>query len=264
MPPIKRKKYLFQTKIDKLLKIIPHLGRIFSFLLGIIEVPMLELFRLTEKFTRIHILEVVDTYILKKRWGGHVIPLNVNFHPETKFLPSQEIFKLVSRSNVVGIGNCYCRLTYKNCDNPIRTCIHISFGQSLYEIPYKSENFKRVSKQEIFELLEDCDQRGLVHQLIYFPNPSFYYIVCNCCPCCCVILSKFIKSGSPQIIKSDFIAKTDLSKCKSCGNCEQWCYFGARKIEGNRFLFEGIKCFGCGLCISKCPENAIILIRKNN
>ena len=48
MPPIKRKKYLFQTKIDKLLKIIPHLGRIFSFLLGIIEVPMLELFRLTE------------------------------------------------------------------------------------------------------------------------------------------------------------------------------------------------------------------------
>jgi len=36
-----------------------------------------------------------------------------------EFLPSQEIFKIVSRSNVVGIGNCYCRLTYKNCDNPI-------------------------------------------------------------------------------------------------------------------------------------------------
>jgi len=38
MPSIKRKRYLFQTKIDKLLKIIPHLGRIFSSLLDVIEV----------------------------------------------------------------------------------------------------------------------------------------------------------------------------------------------------------------------------------
>jgi len=74
-----------------------------------------------ERYTKIHILEIidtyilkiVDTYILKRRWAGHVIPLNINFNPEIKFLPSQEIFKLVSRSNVVGIGNCYCRLTYK-------------------------------------------------------------------------------------------------------------------------------------------------------
>lgn len=82
-------------------------------MLGKIEVPMLELFRLVERYTKIHILEIVDTYILKRRWGGHVIPLNINFNPEIKFLPSQEIFKLLSRPNVVGIGNCYCRLTYK-------------------------------------------------------------------------------------------------------------------------------------------------------
>lgn len=260
---------LFHAKFDRLLKRIPLIGKILSSIFGIFELLMLEIFRFLDNKFNISTINIVNRYILKRRWGGKVVPLNINFDVDTKYLPSQEILELLSRSNVVGIGNCYCRETQRrhsdepNCDHPIKTCIHIGFGNSLHEISYKSENLEKVTKEEIKQLLEECDQRGLVHQIIYFPNPEFYYVVCNCCPCCCVVMNKFLKSGSPQMIKSDFIAYTDLAKCNNCGLCEQWCYFGARKLLNEKLTFSPNLCFGCGVCVSKCPKEAISLRKKS-
>ena len=258
---------LFESKLDKILKRIPALGKLLSSLFGLSENFILELFRkIDEKFST-YTMGFVNKYILRGRWGGKVIPLNKNIGVDTKFISSQEILELLDRSKVRGIGWCYCRVTQRkyeapNCDHPINTCIHFGFGKSLYEIPYKSYNLKKVSKKEIVDLLEECDERGLIHQLIYFPNPQFYYIVCNCCPCCCVVLNKFINYGSPQMIKSDFIANTDLNKCNNCGTCEKWCYFGARQFIDNKLQFNPVNCFGCGICISKCPNKAISLRKK--
>lgn len=200
--------------------------------------------------------------------GGKVVPLNINIDLTSKFLSTQEIMEIVKRSNVTGVGWCYCRSVQRkyekpNCDHPLYSCIHLSFGKSLYEILYKSYNLKKVSKKEIVNLLEECDKRGLVHQLIYFPSPQFYYIICNCCPCCCVVLNKFLKKGTPQMIKSDFIANTDSNKCTNCGTCESWCYFGARSANKGKLLFNPTNCFGCGICVSKCPNQAITLFQKN-
>jgi MinD superfamily P-loop ATPase len=76
-------------------------------------------------------------------------------------------------------------------------------------------------------------------------------------------MNKFLKSGSPQMIKSDFMAYTNISKCINCGFCEEYCNFGARTFIRNKLHFYSKKCFGCGLCVSKCPEKAIILRKKS-
>ena len=260
----------FHAKFDILLDRVPPIGKILSFLFGVFEYFILETLRLIDAKLNMNSFGIVNRYIFKSRWGGKVIPLNTNIDIETKFLPSQEILALLSRSKVTGISNCYCRETQRkysnspNCDHPIKTCIHIGFGKSLREIPYKSENLVKVSKSEIKKLLEESDRRGLVHQIIFFPNPSFYYVVCNCCSCCCVVMNKFLKSGSPQMIKSDFIAFTNVNKCNDCGICVQRCNFGARKILKNKLLFLKDYCFGCGLCVSECPEEAITLIKPTD
>lgn len=229
---------------------------------------MLELFRIIEKRSNIDLLFITNKYLMKGRWGGRVIPLNTNFDPETRFLPTQEILSILSKSKVTGISKCYCRETQKKYgDNPqfsypLETCIHIGLGKDLQEIPYKSENLKKVSKQEVKDLLLDCDNVGLVHQLIYFPNPQYYYVVCNCDPQYCLVLNGFLKRGSPQMIKSDFEATTNLHSCKNCGICEKWCHFGARRIINEKIEFFSDLCFGCGICVSKCPNNAIKLMMK--
>ena len=163
------------------------------------------------------------------------------------------------------IGYCYCRKKHQNCDNPINTCIGLGIppGQSLYDIHTKREFFKAVSKEEIIELLNDCDDRGLVHQVIYFPSPNFYYVICNCCTCCCEPLSNYKKFLLPKIIKADFIEVTDTSNCTNCGNCIEICPFDARKLDSNKTLIvDRERCFGCGVCVRKCPVNAIKLIKR--
>ena len=75
-------------------------------------------------------------------------------------------------------------------------------------------------------------------------------------------MNKFLKSGSPQMIKSDFIAYTDMNKCTNCGICVRRCNFGARKLVKDKLIFLQNYCFGCGLCVSECPEEAIILRKK--
>lgn len=256
-----------QTKFDLVINRSKSLGKLLTSIFGLLEYHVFEVFRYIDKILQVNSLEFVIKYIFKDKWGGRVIPLNLNIEPHVTFLPSQEILELISRSNVVGVATCYCRDIQRkheiknNCTYPINTCLHLGYGKSLYEVPFKSEDLKMVSKDRVKKLLTRFDKMGLVHQIIFFPNPYYYYVICNCCPCCCFVLSKFLKMGAPQLIKSDFIAKTNLEKCKGCGTCAM-CYFGARKVINKRLKFNGNLCFGCGICVSKCPEKAILLQKR--
>ncbi len=253
--------------VDRLLQKSTSLGKLLSGIFGLFEVSLLEFLRRIDLRFNIYSMGILNKYLIRNRWGGRVLPLNINIDVDTKFLPTQEIEALLEKSNVTGIGWCYCRSVQRkynepNCDNPLYTCIHVGYGKSLREIPFKSERLKRVSKEEIRNLLRATEERGLVHQFIYFPSPEFYYVICNCCPCCCIVLKNFLKHGAPHIVKSDFIASTNLEKCTNCGTCEQWCYFGARRLVKMHLNFDPKKCFGCGVCVSKCPQEVIILEKK--
>lgn len=263
----KKTNNIYDSLFDRIIRKARPIGKIMNMLFGALEVPLLELLRRFQKRHDWDLVNLLARVILKRRWGSKVVPLNVNFAPETKFLPTEEILSIIERSNVWGKAWCYCRTNQRrhgepNCDHPLYTCLHVSPGNTLYEIPFKSANIKKISKQEVIDLLMDAEERGLVHQIIFFPNPQFYYVICNCCPCCCIPLSNFLKKGAPQVVKSDFIAVTNKHNCNNCGVCEEWCYFGARKFKDGKLLFNPNKCFGCGVCVSKCPQNSIILEKK--
>ena len=75
----------------------------------------------------------------KGQWGSRVVPLNINIPAETKYLPRQEVFEIISRSKLFAIGECYCRNKHQKetgCNHPTHTCILINVpqGKSLYDI----------------------------------------------------------------------------------------------------------------------------------
>lgn len=244
------------------------LGKLLSSVFGLIELPLLEFLRRVDQKFNIFSFNYMNKHFLRDKWGGRVIPLNKNIEVATKFAPTQEIVEIVARSSIAKISYCYCRAVQRannppNCDYPLYTCIHLTYGKDLNEIGEKDMKFKNVSKQEVIDLLEICDKKGLVHQLIYFPSPDFYYVICNCCPSCCIILNNYRKEGLPKVIKSDFISFTDLHSCNNCGECVDWCHFGARTLQGEKLQFNESLCVGCGICCnSRCPHDAIKLIKK--
>ncbi|MHA1310061.1 MAG: ATP-binding protein [Candidatus Helarchaeota archaeon] len=231
-----------------------------------LEIPMLTFVRIIEKL----FIKNFRYYFYRKIhnvWGGRVIPVKQTISTEVEVRPSQEIYELVQRAEVVGITDCFCRTLFyhdKNCKAPVHTCIILARGQNLEEIDNAGFNMK-ISKEEIFKILKLADEWGLVHQLIHFPNKDFFYVICNCCSCCCVVLNTYKLFGEQTyLIKpSDFIVQYNVEKCSGCGICIDYCQFNAIKFTNDKKVETNLKlCKGCGLCVSHCPENARILVAR--
>ena len=88
-------------------------------------------------------------------------------------------------------------------------------------------------------------------------------IICSCCACCCHSLAGYLRFGiAKHVLKSDLVAVDDKGVCTDCGVCVERCVFGAREIVGGTLTYYAEQCFGCGLCISTCPTEAISLVDK--
>jgi heterodisulfide reductase subunit A-like polyferredoxin len=56
---------------------------------------------------------------------------------------------------------------------------------------------------------------------------------------------------------SDYMAVTDFTLCRNCGTCVKRCVFDVRKIQDKKLVLKESSCYGCGLCVTTCPEKAI-------
>ncbi|MFX0090471.1 MAG: ATP-binding protein [Candidatus Hodarchaeota archaeon] len=239
----------------------PSIGKALSTLCGILEVPFLDLLLFIDQFIRPGTYKQMMPYFTQF-YGSRVIPVNTTLKIIPSISPTEEIISIIRRVPALSIGYCYCRKKHQNCDNPIWTCIHIGTAKRLDElgkkIPLKSSTIR-----EVEVLLHEADCLGLVHQLITAPSPDYVYVICNCCPCCCVMLKNALVYQLHGVaLSSNFIATQNTENCTLCGRCVERCYFSARTIETGKLIFDPKNCVGCGLCVSTCSVNAIHLVRR--
>ncbi len=240
----------------------PNVGKAISALFGLFEVPLLDLFAWLHKNTGLDFYNNLMRQMTKV-YGSRVIPLNVSIDTKNLVSPTEEILSLVRRVEGLSIGYCYCRSKYKHCDNDVWTCIHVGTAESIKELATRKQT-RSATLQDVERIIKKANEAGLVHQLITAPNSEYFYVICNCCPCCCVMLNSAIRYGMKNAaISSNFIIAKEDERCTGCGVCITRCHFGAQVICEEGVLVERTKCVGCGLCISTCPENALSLIRRS-
>jgi NAD-dependent dihydropyrimidine dehydrogenase PreA subunit len=179
--------------------------------------------------------------------------------PLSIVLPYDTAIHILEQAKSISIRNCECRVTYKNCDNPLQTCLALNnFSDELMERGV-SEN---ISLENAEKILQIANQHGLVHQAIYADwLKGEVFDLCSCCPCCCQYLRTFLNYGvKHHIAKSGLIAKVNLDKCNGCGKCVERCIFHARKMENGKIIVRKENCYGCGLCTTTCLNGASKLI----
>ena len=231
-----------------------------------IELNLLTFIRFIEKL----FLRNIRYYFYRKvspLWGTIVVPIREAIHPSIEVTTSQEIIEIAKRAGLVGIMPCYCKTgVYRNpnCKAPVTSCMIMAEGKYIQEIE-KSEEFSQVPVKKIEEFLKKADEYGLVHQIVHFPGPDYFYVICNCCDCCCAVLSTYKRLGNHikqygdevYLVKpSAFIAKVDSDKCQGCGTCLTRCKFYAIEIKNNKSVTIEANCKGCGLCATGCPNDA--------
>jgi Pyruvate/2-oxoacid:ferredoxin oxidoreductase delta subunit len=192
---------------------------------------------------------------------GRIIPIERAIDPgRQQILDAESVSAIIEKAERLTVTDCICRVIERNCDMPLETCIQVNNSAR-----YMSDRGigRQVSKEEALQILQRCEEAGLVHMTLN--RSSVDHFICNCCECCCVTLPMVIKEGLNLCDPSRYRAEIDPGLCTACETCLDRCCFGAiERDEGDPdapvMRVSGQKCMGCGLCHSTCPAEAIRLV----
>jgi ferredoxin len=162
----------------------------------------------------------------------------------------------------IATTECACRRSRPSHCEPTQVCLIIGQPFVDYAIKDNPGRGRRITPTEALEILRAEHARGHVHSAYFKENHlDRFYVICNCCKCCCGGIEAMVKYNNPVIAPSGFIATLDDALCISCGACAEACPFGALSMQKTAVL-AWEKCMGCGVCETTCPQAAISLVRE--
>ncbi|MFZ3048830.1 MAG: 4Fe-4S binding protein [Desulfatirhabdiaceae bacterium] len=195
-----------------------------------------------------------------------VIPVNRTLDSAGEFvLPSQSIEEIIEKFDEIAVGHCFCRqrqaLLGDPCatDAPLENCF--TFGKSARHTV--AQGFaRRITREEAFRIMHEAEAAGLVHKAFH-PNSNVdrpETSICNCCKDCCDTLRTWKEGVFPLVNSTFHLSQIDRESCTGCGICVERCPTEAIQLDDmGKAIRDAGACFGCGVCARFCPEEAIAL-----
>jgi len=198
-----------------------------------------------------------------------VVPDKPTTIPNRDVLLLDEALAMVDAASEFVVVPCDCRSIVMACDRPRETCIRLDEDARR---TLERGHGKSLTKDEMREVVIKANRAGLMasgdRTWREHGGPSGF---CNCCACDCYPFRAGEHLGMRQRWpRSHFIAERDMAKCGQCGKCVRRCHFEAFYHDGTKtivngkrrktVLFDPMKCWGCGLCATTCPEEAISMV----
>jgi len=199
----------------------------------------------------------------RKTGGFRVIPIEQEIKGSTEIQPYEEVSQIIDSSTRFAVAECICRkerrMAGEGCDKLLEACM--SFGPSADF--YIENGFGReISKEEAKKILLKAEEDGLIHCSSNHEGNKIF--ICNCCGCCCKVLTQVTKYGNPQAVtRSNYYATKDQETCTACGTCVERCQVNAIQSENDYTVIDKDRCIGCGLCASTCPTGSITMVHKS-
>ena len=198
---------------------------------------------------------------------SRIIPIEKELTtPQEKVLPLHEASKIIDEQDIISISECPCKLERALLDDPCKTssdiyrCLH--FGNiGRYFIEHNLG--KPISKEGAKLVLKEAEEEGLVHKTFHddFNLDMKENAICNCCKCCCILFQTYYRGIFAFHTITSYIAEIDECKCVGCGICVDKCPIEAVSLIDGIVHDDEHKCIGCGVCVHHCPENARSLKR---
>jgi ferredoxin len=156
---------------------------------------------------------------------------------------------------------CPCRHTRANPCQPTQVCMVVGQPFVDFMLEHNPHSTRRLSQAEALDLLRAEHERGHVHSA-WFKDACLdrFYVICNCCKCCCGGIEVMRKYDSPAMASSGYVAQVDATLCTACGTCVEACPFEAISLNDVSEI-NWAKCMGCGVCVGQCPSQALALER---
>jgi len=203
-------------------------------------------------------LDKYDRWLTAKEipYASKVVPVSESINTQKWVLSGRQALDQVLAADAVALTRCVCRSNYRRCDNPVEICFLLN---SAAEKGLADGRARRVDRDEAEAVLQQADEKGLIHLSFVMPGDEIYAF-CSCCACCCHDLQLLkVYHREHLVARSDYVAETAMDECTHCGICIDRCAFGARRWleEGEgEMVYDPNACYGCGLCVSSCSPEA--------
>jgi ferredoxin len=189
------------------------------------------------------------------------IPLEVSISHENNVLTYDNIRTMIDTTKGKFIVNpCVCTQQKELVES---ICTHDFLERCISTHPYNVQtgNGREISKEELIDILQTAEEKGLVLQPGNTKNSNFF---CICCGCCCEILTSAKKLEKPaRLFATNYYSQVDSELCTSCETCADRCPMEAIIVEDYAEVNVD-RCIGCGVCVPTCPSDAIQLYNKDN
>lgn len=196
-----------------------------------------------------------------------VVPVRGSLKPEqmATMEPHLDIDAHFQRHERFLVIPCVCKRErelqgHHDCKLPMKRCGFVGLP------PQTPLGENVVGREEADKLLGEFEQQGHVHLAFYgftmgAESPQFVG-TCNCCACCCGVLHGQKISGVKEgAQRSNYRAVIAPDICASCGVCIDRCPVDAiANDENDKAKVERAKCIGCGVCVIGCATAAIEMV----
>ncbi len=199
--------------------------------------------------------------------GGKKINIVVNkaVRAEEVIMPSKTVEEIIAKYDDIAVGHCFCRnytrVLGHACATGAPSEVCFTFGKSARHTI--NQGFaRRVTKDEAMTIMKQVEEAGLVHKA--FHNGSNIEkeenSICNCCKDCCDTFTLWRNGASPMVNSTMYLSVIDRETCTGCGICVERCPVDAITLgDDGTAVREEKYCIGCGVCARFCPADAISL-----
>jgi ferredoxin len=157
--------------------------------------------------------------------------------------------------------DCPCRVSRANPCQPLDVCLIVGEPFASFVSEHHPKRTRWITRDDAERILREEHERGHVHHA-FFKDAMLgrFYAICNCCQCCCGAMQAHF-NGVPMLASSGYVSQSDPTLCIGCGECVEFCQFGALDLQEEASRVDWDACMGCGVCVDKCSQGALALVR---
>ncbi len=212
----------------------------------------------------LRMIQAGPTYLARPLVHEDVLEPDVS----TEILDYERAGQIIDGASDFAEGICHCRHVKlhmgERCDLPLEHCLSLGISAR-----YLTSNglAKPIDRSRALEILDVSRELGMVQMCDNVKDKPMF--ICNCCKCCCEMLLGFrTLPDYTKVISSNYVARIEPQKCNGCGICVAKCPIDAIELDvktssdGKKqktARVDSERCIGCGVCHRFCKKGAIAL-----
>ncbi len=175
-----------------------------------------------------------------------VIPIESALDGNSKTVTYEEISKYFYQHDKFSVSDCACRTVRESMGEGCGhlkedMCIQMGHAAEYY---IRTGRGREITREEAFEIIHRAEENGLMHQIPNLDGTGETHAICNCCGCSCLSLRSAGMFYNADMVRSNYVAKVDKSKCVACGECVENCPVNAlrlgQKIESKTSYIDNL------------------------